>query len=97
MRAVWSRNLPLTNAGALLNLVDGAVGCDHVTWRRFRQLRRFLLCHPRDFGRFFSGLLQVVSGAPGHLLLGVAFTLDTLDGQCLRRSQLCVVGAWVRF
>ena len=47
VRAVWSSEMPLANAPALLNLLDGLVGVDpafHIIWSRFRMMRRYLAC-----------------------------------------------------
>ena len=47
VRAVWSSKMPLANAPAILNLLDGPVGVDpafHIVWSRFRMLRRYLAC-----------------------------------------------------
>ena len=43
--AVWSSEMPLASAPAILNLLDGPVGVDpafHIVWSRFRILRRYL-------------------------------------------------------
>ena len=43
VRAVWSSKMPLANAPAVLNLLDGPVGVDsafHIVWSRFRMMRR---------------------------------------------------------
>ena len=43
---MWSSKMPLPNAPALLNLLDGPVGVDfafHIVWSRFRMMRRYLL------------------------------------------------------
>ena len=57
VRAVWSSKMPLANAPAILNLLDGLVGIDnavYVFWARFRMMRRYLAyCldeEPRIFG-----------------------------------------------
>ena len=45
VRAVWSSKMPLANAPAILNLLDGPVGIDpsfHIVWARFRMMRRYL-------------------------------------------------------
>ena len=45
VRAVWSSKMPLANAPAILNLLDGPVDVDpafHVIWSRFRMMRRYL-------------------------------------------------------
>ena len=45
VRAVWSSKMPLANAPAILDLLDGPVGVDpvfHVFWSRFRMMRRYL-------------------------------------------------------
>ena len=50
-RAVWSKKLPMTNAPALLSLLDGPWGSDpafFIIWSRFRQLRRYLAYRPDE-------------------------------------------------
>ena len=45
VRAVWSSEMPLANAPAVLNLLDGPVDVDpafHIIWSRFRMMRRYL-------------------------------------------------------
>ena len=45
VRAVWSSGMPLANAPAILNLLDGPVGVDpafHIIWSRFRMMRGYL-------------------------------------------------------
>ena len=42
VRAVWFSEMPLANAPAILNLLDGPVGVDpafHIIWSRFRMMR----------------------------------------------------------
>ena len=49
VRAVWSSKMPLANAPAILNLLDGPVGVDpafHIVWSRFHMMRRFLAYCP---------------------------------------------------
>ena len=49
VRAVWSTKMPLANAPAILNLLDGPVDVDpafHVILSRFRMMRRFLAYCP---------------------------------------------------
>ena len=49
--SVWSSKMPLANAPALLNLLDGPVGVDpafHIIWSRFRMMRRFLAYCPEE-------------------------------------------------
>ena len=45
VRAVWSSKMPLANAPAILNFLDGLVGVDPaflIIWSRFRMMRRYL-------------------------------------------------------
>ena len=82
MRAVWSSEMPLANAPAILNLLDGPVGVDpafHIVWSRFRAMRRFLACCPEEEPRIFR-LLDLISRrahghGPVHLLLKSAAEL----------------------
>ena len=49
VRAVWSSKMPLVNAPALINLLDGPVGFDpafHIIWSRFRMMRMYLASCP---------------------------------------------------
>ena len=76
VRAVWSSKMPLANAPALLNLLDGPVGVDpafHIVWARFRMMRRYLAYCPEEEPRNFR-MLDLISGGvqghgPVHLLL----------------------------
>ena len=56
VRAVWSSKMPLANAPAILNLLDGPVGVDpafHIVWSRFRMTRRYLAyCLRKSLGSF---------------------------------------------
>ena len=76
VRAVWSSKMPLANAPALLNLLDGPVDVDpafYVVWSRFRVMRRFLACCLEEEPRIFRMLDLISRGAQGygpvHLLL----------------------------
>ena len=67
VRAVWSSKMPLANAPAILNLLDGPVGVDpafHIFWSRFRMMRRYLACCPEP--RIFRMLDLISGGAQGH-------------------------------
>ena len=69
VRAVWSSKMPLANAPAILNLLDGPVGLDpafSIVWSRFRMMRRFLAyCFEEEPGIFW--MLDLISkGAQGH-------------------------------
>ena len=69
VRAVWSSKMPLANAPAILNLLDGPVGVDpafHVVWSRFRMMRRFLAYCPEEEPRIFRMLDLISGGAHGH-------------------------------
>ena len=51
--------MPLANAPADLNLLDGPVGVDpafHIVWARFRVMRRYLAYNPDDEPRIFSNV-----------------------------------------
>ena len=61
--------MPLANAPALLNLLDGPVGVDpafHISWSRFRMMRRYLAYCPEEEPRIFRMLDLISRGAPGH-------------------------------
>ena len=69
VRAVWSSKMPLANAPALLNLLDGPVGVDpafHIIWSRFRMMRRYLAYCPDEEPRIFRMLDLISRGAQGH-------------------------------
>ena len=69
VRAVWSSKMPLANAPAIFNLLDGLVGVDpafHIVWFRFRMMRRFLACCPEEEPRIFRMLDLISTGAQGH-------------------------------
>ena len=64
VRAVWSTRMPLANAPAILNLLDGPVDVDpafHVIWSRFRMMRRYLAYCPEEEPRIFR-MLDLISG-----------------------------------
>ena len=57
VRAVWSSKMPLANAPAILNLLDGPVDVDpafYVVWSRFRMMRRYLAYCPEEEPRIFG-------------------------------------------
>ena len=69
VRAVWSSKMPLANAPAVLNLLDGPVGVDpafHIVWSRFRMMRRYLAYNPVEEPRIFRMLDLISRGAQGH-------------------------------
>ena len=63
VRAVWSTKMPLANAPAILNLLDGPVGVDpafHIIWSRFRMMRRYLAYCPEEMPGIFR-MLDLIS------------------------------------
>ena len=69
VRAVWSSKMPLANAPAILNLLDGPVDVDpafYVVWSRFRMMRRYLAYCPEEEPRIFRMLDLISRGAQGH-------------------------------
>ena len=69
VRAVWSSKMPLANAPAILNLLDGPVGVDpafHIIWSRFRMMRRYLSYCPEEEPRIFRMLDLISRRAQGH-------------------------------
>ena len=69
VRAVWSSKMPLANAPAVLNLLDGPVGVDpafHLEWSRFRVMQRYLAYCLSDEPRIFRMLDLISRGAQGH-------------------------------
>ena len=59
VRAVWSSKMPLADALAILNLLDGPVDVDpafHIIWSRFRMMRRYLAYCPDEEPRIFRML-----------------------------------------
>ena len=69
VRAVWSTKMPLANASAILNLLDGPVGVDpafHIVWARFRMMRRYLAHCLEEEPRIFRMLDLTSLGAQGH-------------------------------
>ena len=69
VRTVWSSKMPLANAPAILNLLDGPVGVDpafHVIWSRFRIMCRFLAYCPEEEPWIFQMLDLISRGAQGH-------------------------------
>ena len=88
VRAVWSSKMPLANAPAIFNLLDGPVGLDpafHIVWARFRMMRRCLAYCPEEESRIFRMLDLISLGAQGHgpvhlLLLSAAELGFAWDG-----------------
>ena len=86
VRAIWSSEMPLSNALAILNLLDGPVGVGpafFIVWSRFRMMRRYLASCPEEEPRIFR-MLDLISTVPRvtdrvHLLLTSAAEL----GFCL--------------
>ena len=69
VRAVRSSKMPLANAPAILNLLDGPVDVDpafHIVWSRFRMMRRYLAYCPEEEPRIFRMLDLIARGAQGH-------------------------------
>ena len=61
--------MPLANAPAILNLLDGPVDVDpafYVVWSRFRMMRRYLAYCPEEESRIFRMLDLISRGAQGH-------------------------------
>ena len=61
--------MPLANAPAILNLLDGPVGVDpafHIVWSKFRMMRRYLAYNPEEEPRIFRLLDLISGGAQGH-------------------------------
>ena len=61
--------MPLANAPAILNLLDGPVGVDpvfHIIWSRFRKIRRYLAYCPEEEPTIFRMLDLISGGAQGH-------------------------------
>ena len=89
MWAVWSSKMPLANAPAILNLLDGPVGIDpafHIVWARFRMMRRYLAHRPEEECRIFCTLDLISRGAHGHgpvhlLLISAAELGFSWDGE----------------
>ena len=72
LRAVWSSKMPLANAPAILNLLDGPVGVDpafHIISFRFRMICRYLSYCPEEKPRIFRMLDLISRGAQGHGLV----------------------------
>ena len=61
--AVWSTKMPLADASAILNLLDGPVDVDpafHIIWSWFRMMRRYLAYCPEEEPRIFR-MLDLIS------------------------------------
>ena len=68
VRAVWSSKMPLADAPALLNLLDGPVDVDpafHIIWSRFRLMRRYLAYCADEEPRIFRMLDLISRESPG--------------------------------
>ena len=102
VRAVWCSKMPLADALAILNLLDGPIGVDpafHVIWSRFRMMQRYLAYNPDEEPRIFRMLDLVSWGAQGHgpvhlLLISAAelgFAWDGAEKGWVRVSLLSSV------
>ena len=89
VRAVWSSKMPLANALAILNLLDGHVGIDlafQIVWAGYRMMRRYLAHCPEEEPRIFRMLDLISRGAQGHgpvhlLLISAADLGFAWDGE----------------
>ena len=71
--------MPLANAPAILNLLDGPVGVDpafHIVWSRFRMMRMYLACCPEEEPRIFR-MLDFIS-VPFTFYLPLLLSWDLL-------------------
>ena len=69
VRAVWSSKMPLANAPAILNLLNGPVDINpafYVVWCLFRMMRGYFDCCPEEEPGIFRMLDLVSRGAQGH-------------------------------
>ena len=97
-RAVWSSKMPLANAPAILNLLDGPVGIDpafQIVWARFRMMRRYLSSCPDEEPRIFRMLDWISRGAQGHgpvhlLLVSAAELGFVWDGEEKGQVRVCL-------
>ena len=67
--------MPLANAPAILNLLDGPVGIDlafHIIWSRFRMMRRYLAYCPDEEPRIFR-MLDLISRGLKVMVLSIFF------------------------
>ena len=97
VRAVWSSKMPLANAPAILNLLDGPDDVDpafYVVWSPFRMMHRFLAPCPEEEPRIFrmldliSGVLRVMGLCIffSSLLLRLGFAWDGTEKGWVRVS-----------
>ena len=102
VRAVWCCKMPLADALAILDLLDGPIGVHpafHVIWSRFRMMQRYLAYNPDEEPRIFRMLDLVSWGAQGHgpvhlLLISAAelgFAWDGAEKGWVRVSLLSSV------
>ena len=90
VRAVWSSKMPLANAPAILNLLDGPVGVDpafHIIWSRFRMMRRYLSYCPEEEPRIFR-MLDLISRVLRVMVLFIFLSLLlrlVLPGMVMRK------------
>ena len=98
VRSVRSSKMPLANAPAILNLLDGPVDVDpafHIIWSRFRMMRRYLAYCPEEQPRifFFLVVLRVLVQFIFFLFSAaeVGFAWDGDEKGWVRVSLLC---AW---
>ena len=69
VRAVWSSKMPLANAPAILNLLDGPVVMDpafQIVWARFSMTRRYLAYCPEEEPGIFRMVDLISRGSQGH-------------------------------
>ena len=81
VRAVWSSEMPLANASAILNLLDGLVGIDpafQIIWARFRMMRRYLAYCPSEEPRIFR-MLDLISRVLRVMVRFISFLSQLLS------------------
>ena len=69
MQAVWSSKMPLANAPAIPNPLDGPVGiypAIRIVWARFCMMRRYPAYRPEEEPHIFRMLDLTSRGAQGH-------------------------------
>ena len=86
VRAVWSSEMPLANAPAIHNLLDGPVGIDpafHIVWARFPMMRRYLAYCLEEEPNIFRMLDLISRSAEGHGPVHLLLTSAAEVGFCL--------------
>ena len=97
VRAVWSSKMPLANAPAILNLLDGPVDVDpafYAVWSRFLMMRRYLAYCPEEEPRIFRMLDLISRGAQSHGPVHLSLPPLRMVAGPIQHFRTAILDAW---